>query len=67
MLLQPGDNWMLHVATQQLEPGDVVVAVCTTEREDGFFGELPGTSVRARGGVGLVIDGGCREASAWWR
>jgi hypothetical protein len=33
----------------------------------GFFGELPGTSVRARGGVGLVIDGGCREASAWWR
>jgi regulator of RNase E activity RraA len=42
------------------------VAVRTTEREDGFFGELPGTSVRARG-VGLVIDGGCREASAWWR
>ena len=61
VLLHPGDNWMMHVVAEQIQPGDVVIAACSADNTDGFFGDLLATSFKARGAKGLVIDGGCRD------
>ena len=59
--LPPCDNWMIHVAVEQCQPGDVMVVAPTSYSDAGYFGDLIATSLKARGVAGIILDCGCRD------